>query len=126
MAYHVLIVDDSTTMRKILVRGLRQAQLDVASCREAKDGGEGLSALQAGTVDLVLLDLEMPDMSGADFVRKVGQQFDPPPPIVLLASDSNSPGALEALRSGASGCLEKPFTPDRLHDVLERYLDIDD
>lgn len=122
MAYNVLIVDDSTTMRKILVRGLRQAQLDVGTCREARDGGEGLTALQEAGVDLVLLDLEMPDMSGAEFVRMVGERFVDPPPIVVLAADSSSPTTQEALRSGASDCLVKPFTPDRLHDLLERYL----
>ena len=118
----VLIVDDSATMRKILVRGLRQAQLDVGTTREARDGGDGLVQLQSQRADLVLLDLEMPDMTGDQFVQSVVDRIADPPPIVMIAGSGREPAIRAALASGASGYIDKPFTPDRLHEVLARYL----
>ena len=68
----VLIVDDSSTMRKIIMRVLRQAEIAVDNVIEAGNGVEGLAALGANPdVGLILSDVNMPEMNGIDFVKAV-------------------------------------------------------
>ncbi len=66
-----LIIDDSSVMRKIVERSLRQAGLDLEKVVEASNGAEGLAALQGNVVDLILCDINMPVMDGLEFVRQV-------------------------------------------------------
>ena len=86
MGSNVLIVDDSATMRKIIMRGLHQAGLEVAEFIEAGDGFEGLKALDENRFDLILSDINMPNMNGLDFVKAVQEKHDAPPPIVMITS----------------------------------------
>jgi two-component system chemotaxis response regulator CheY len=60
----VLIVDDSSVMRKIVERALRQAGLDLEEVREAGNGAEALTEVQKGSLDLILSDINMPVMDG--------------------------------------------------------------
>ena len=66
-----LIVDDSSVMRKIVERSLRQAGIDLEKVVEAANGAEALAALQSNVVDLILCDINMPVMDGLEFVRQV-------------------------------------------------------
>ena len=67
-----LIVDDSSVMRKIVERSLRQAGIELEKVVEAANGAEALAALQDNAVDLILCDINMPVMDGLEFVRRVG------------------------------------------------------
>ena len=68
----VLIVDDSATMRKIITRVLRQAEIPCATVLEAGNGVEGMAKLQSDPdIDLILSDINMPEMNGVDFVKAV-------------------------------------------------------
>src|ERR1039458_10575657 len=69
-----LIVDDSTVMRKIVERALRQAGLDSLVVHEAGSGTEGLEMLKAHKVDLILSDINMPMMDGLEFLRQIRSQ----------------------------------------------------
>ncbi|HMD16923.1 MAG TPA: response regulator [Terriglobales bacterium] len=66
-----LIVDDSSVMRKIVERSLRQAGIELEKVVEASNGAEALAALQSNVVDLILCDINMPVMDGLEFVRQV-------------------------------------------------------
>lgn len=66
-----LIVDDSSVMRKIVERSLRQAGLELLVVHEAGTGAEGLEVLSAHNVDLILSDINMPSMDGLEFVRQI-------------------------------------------------------
>jgi two-component system chemotaxis response regulator CheY len=122
MGYNVLIVDDSATMRKIIMRGLRQAGVEVADFKEAGDGVEGLSALDGGSVDLILSDVNMPNMNGLDFVKAVHEKISSPPPIVMITTEGSEEVIKEAMNRGAKGYLKKPFTPDKIQEVLGPFL----
>ncbi len=113
----VLIVDDSSTMRKIITRSLRQAGFVVNEIYEAGDGIEGLNALAANKVDLILSDINMPNMDGLEFVKSVrgkGIQI----PIVMITTEGGEDVISEALASGANGSIRKPFTPEQLEEKL--------
>jgi two-component system chemotaxis response regulator CheY len=114
---NVLIVDDSSTMRKIITRSLRQAGLVVDEIFEAGDGIEGLSALNDNKVDLILSDINMPNMDGLEFIRSLrGKGYKVP--IVMITTEGGEDVINEALASGANGSIRKPFTPEQLQEKL--------
>ena len=118
MTKNVLIVDDSATMRKIIMRGIRQAGIDNAEFKEAGDGVEGMQAVEAGEFDLILSDVNMPNMNGLDFVREVTGKLENPPPIVMITTEGSEEVIGEAMSRGANGYLKKPFTPEKIQEVL--------
>lgn len=118
----ILIVDDSPTVREIIMRGIRQAGLKVAEFEEAADGVEGLAALEGGAVDLILSDVHMPNMNGLDFVSNVRAQHGEDTPIVMMTNEGHDELVCEAKTRGASGHIEKPFSPERIQEVLGDHL----
>ncbi|MEO6595415.1 MAG: response regulator [Planctomycetota bacterium] len=123
MAKNVLIVDDSATMRKMIMRGLRQAGMEQAEFKEAGDGVEGLAALSTGTFDLILSDVNMPNMNGLDFVKAVCEKLSAPPPIVMITTEGSEDVMGEAMRSGAKGYLRKPFTSEKIKKVMGPFFE---
>lgn len=118
MTKNVLIVDDSATMRKIIMRGIRQAGIDNAEFQEAGDGVQGLEALDGATFDLILSDVNMPNMNGLDFVKELSSKLESPPPIVMITTEGSEEVINEAMTRGANGYLKKPFTPEKIQEVL--------
>ncbi len=114
---NVLIIDDSSTMRKIISRSLRQAGLPVDTIVEAGDGIEGLNALGSGGIDLILSDINMPNMDGLEFVKQARAQGCKAP-IMMITTEGGEDIIGEALNSGANGSIRKPFTPDQLQEKL--------
>jgi len=112
-----LIVDDSSVMRKIVERSLRQAGVDLAQVLEAGNGAEALGALQAGPVDLILCDINMPVMDGLEFVKQLAT-VDPGRaiPVVMITTEGSESHVVQALSSGARGYIRKPFTPDQVKE----------
>lgn len=116
---NILIVDDSSTMRKIISRSLRQAGLSVDDILEAGDGIEGLNVLQTSgkTINLILSDINMPNMDGLEFVKAVrANGYDMP--IVMITTEGGEDVIAEALASGAKDSIKKPFTPEQLSEKL--------
>jgi two-component system chemotaxis response regulator CheY len=115
-----LIVDDSSVMRKIVERALRQAGLESLVVHEAGSGIEGLELLKAQTVDLILSDINMPAMDGLEFLRQIGvQKLAPGVPVVMITTESSEEHVKQAIQAGARGYIRKPFTAEQ---VKERVL----
>jgi two-component system chemotaxis response regulator CheY len=115
-----LIVDDSSVMRKIVERALRQAGLDALVVLEAGSGTEGLEVLKEKQVDLILSDINMPTMDGLEFVRQIKlQNLAPGVPVVMITTESSEEHVKQAIEAGAQGYIRKPFTADQ---VKERVL----
>ena len=115
-----LIVDDSSVMRKIVERSLRQAGIDPLVVYEAGSGLEGLEVLKAKPVDLILSDINMPSMDGLEFVRQIrAQNLAAGVPVVMITTESSEEHVKQAIQAGARGYIRKPFTPDQ---VKERVL----
>jgi two-component system, chemotaxis family, chemotaxis protein CheY len=109
---HLLIVDDSTTIRRMVRASLAPLSLDVI---EASSGLEAIEQLAVGSVQLMVLDLNMPDMHGLEvlgFVR-ANRRFQQLPVIVLTTRD-DEPSRDAALAAGATLYLTKPFKPQVL------------
>ena len=115
-----LIVDDSSVMRKIVERSLRQAGLDTLVVFEAGSGIDGLELLKVEHVDLSLSDINMPSMDGLEFLRQIrAQNLAPGVPVVMITTESSEEHVKQAILAGAQGYIRKPFTPEQ---VKERVL----
>ena len=115
-----LIVDDSSVMRKIVERALRQAGLDALVVHEAASGTEGLEVLKLQQVDLILSDINMPSMDGLEFLRQlIAQNLAPGVPVVMITTESSEEHVKQAIQAGARGYIRKPFTAEQ---VKERVL----
>jgi YesN/AraC family two-component response regulator len=116
----LLIVDDEDGIRNILSEILREF---ASSVQTASNGKEALSLIKAGSVDVVLSDINMPVMSGLELlaqVRSMGMDT----PFVFLTGYGDKEKAIEALRLGATDFLEKPFNPDVVIDVIGKAFEL--
>jgi two-component system chemotaxis response regulator CheY len=117
----VVIADDHTIMREGLKRILLGVD-DIEVVGEAADGFEGLLQLGNGNaIDLILSDINMPNMDGLDFVTAVREQGYKMP-IVMLTTEGGEDVIKEAIDRGANASIKKPFTPEQLKEYLEGYL----
>jgi len=112
-----LIVDDSSVMRKIVERCLRQAGMDLGQVQEASNGAEALALVNENQFDLILSDINMPVMDGLEFIRHLkelenGKNI----PIVMITTEGGEKHVVEALSLGAKGYIRKPFTPDQVKE----------
>ncbi|MBW2185691.1 MAG: response regulator [Deltaproteobacteria bacterium] len=119
MGKRVLVIDDSSTMRKIVSRSLRQAGLDFDEILEAGDGQEALNLLENENVDLILSDINMPNMDGIEFLRQK-REIDGIKniPVVMITTEGGADIIGEAKELGAAGSIKKPFTPDKINEVI--------
>ena len=110
-----LIVDDSSVMRKIVERSLRQAGVESLVVAEAGSGVEGLEVLKSRQVDLILSDINMPAMDGLEFVRQLrNQRLAEGIPVVMITTESSEEHVKQAIEAGAMGYIRKPFTTDQV------------
>jgi two-component system chemotaxis response regulator CheY len=119
MAIRALIVDDSSVMRKIVERSLRQAGLELSQIFEAGNGAEALAVLQGEKVDLTLCDINMPVMDGLEFVKQLsGVDNAKGTPVVMITTEGSEAHVVQALSAGARGYIRKPFTPEQVKEQV--------
>lgn len=119
MGKNVLLVDDSSTMRKIIGRSLRQAGIDFDNIFEAGDGLEALAVLEKEKVDIILSDINMPNMDGISFLREKASRANIKSiPVLMISTETGDDIIGEAKSLGAVGAIKKPFTPDKVNEVL--------
>ncbi len=119
MGKNVLLVDDSSTMRKIIGRSLRQAGIDFSNIFEASDGIEALEVLENEEVDIVLSDINMPNMDGIAFLKEKSTRDNMKDiPVLMISTETGEDIIGEAKSYGAVGAIKKPFTPDKVNEVL--------
>ena len=118
MSARVLVADDSSTMRKIILRSLQA--VGVPEATEAADGSEAVALFKPGEFDLVLTDWNMPGKTGLEVVAEVRQQ-DADVPIIMITTEAEKGRVLQAIQAGVSDYLVKPFTADTLREKLEKF-----
>jgi len=119
----VLIVDDSSVMRKIVERSLRQAGIEVGEVTEAGNGAEALAEVQKSAFDLILSDINMPAMDGLEFLRNLSNVDSARGvPVVMITTEGSEARVVEALSVGAKGYIRKPFTPEQVKERIAPLL----
>jgi two-component system chemotaxis response regulator CheY len=112
-----LIVDDSSTMRRIIINTLHK--LGYTECHEAANGREGIERLATTQVDMIITDWNMPEMSGVDFIRAVRANASTSAlPVLMVTTNAAEDDIVEALKAGANNYVVKPFTPDTIREKI--------
>jgi two-component system, chemotaxis family, chemotaxis protein CheY len=119
MAKKVLIVDDSSAIRQSISFVLQQSGYEVV---EANDGLDGLEKLKAsGPVDLIITDVNMPNMDGISMIKKVREKEEWKfLPIIVLTTESQGSKMNEGKEAGATGWIVKPFSAEKLLSVVKK------
>ena len=113
---HVLVVDDEATLRKNIARSLRRAGFEVII---AADGAAARQALDSSDVDVLCLDIHLPDEDGLDLLEEVRQTF-PGIPAIVMTGTTNPEHRPRALRLGVENFLSKPFRLAELKALVTR------
>lgn len=123
MANSLLLVDDSATMRKIILRTLRMAGLDIDSFEEAGDGNEALEKLAQKPADIMLCDINMPGMGGLELVKKVREDAAHADMKIIMISTESAEELIDGVMAdGANGYVTKPFTPEIIQKALAPFM----
>jgi len=119
----VLVVDDSSTMRRILTNCLNEAGYkDIV---HAADGLEALDVLakQAGDIGLILADWHMPNMDGFSLLQQVkSDDATKAIPVVMVTTQAEKQSVMDALKVGAANYVVKPFTPEIIKEKITEVL----
>ena len=110
-----LVVDDSATMRRILMNALKK--MGHEEFVEAEDGEVALKKLKEGGIEVIITDWNMPNMSGLDLILAV-RETDREIPILMVTTNAAKDDIIQAIKAGATNYIVKPFTPDTLAEKL--------
>ena len=115
----ILIVDDFSTMRRIIKNILRQ--LGFSNVQEADDGTTALEKLQQEPFDFVILDWNMPKMTGIELLRTIRADSSLKHiPVLMVTAEAQKENVVEAVQAGVNNYIVKPFTADTMKDKIER------
>ncbi|MGD0796904.1 MAG: response regulator [Acidobacteriaceae bacterium] len=123
MAYNILIVDDSPAMRRVVKRVVEICGVEVGNYLEAGNGIEALAQLRTQWVDLIMTDINMPEMDGEELLLEVRK--DPnlaSIPLLVVSTDRSDARIKQMLDLGADGYVSKPFLPAVLSEEMYRLL----
>jgi two-component system chemotaxis response regulator CheY len=116
----ILVVDDSNSIRDMVSFTLKSAGFETA---EARDGLEGLTKAKSASFDLVISDVNMPNMDGITLCQELrklpGFRFTP---ILMLTTESSTDMKMRGKAAGATGWLVKPFNPEKLLATIKRVV----
>ena len=125
MSYNILIVDDSSLTRTAIKRIIDMVDIDAKEIFEACNGQEALDFLAENTVDMVLADLNMPEMSGMELIEKMQKSEDLASiPVIVVSTESSTTRVNDLIEDGIKGFLHKPFTPEDFRTILVENLAI--
>ena len=116
----IMTADDSASVRQMVGFTLREAGYEVV---EAVDGRDALDKLAGSSVNMLITDLNMPNMDGIELIRNVrAQQQFKFMPIIMLTTESQDSKKQEGRSAGATGWIVKPFKPEQLVAVVKKVL----
>lgn len=123
MAFNILIVDDSNSMRAIIKKIIRISGFNVGECWEAADGKEAMKVLKNEWVDLVLTDINMPNMDGMELITVMKKdKLLRLIPVVMVTTEGSEKRVQESMKLGAKGYIKKPFLPEDIKNTLTKIM----
>jgi len=120
MAFNIMIVDDSKTIRSVIKKTLQIAGVPIGEMYEAANGAEGLEQMKAHWVDLVFADINMPVMTGIEMIEKMAQdKVLEKTPVVIISTEGSKTRIEEMFKMGVRAYIRKPITPEILRNVVK-------
>ncbi|MFC1614714.1 response regulator [Gemmatimonadota bacterium] len=125
MAYNILIVDDSVTIRAIITKTLQLAGIPVGELSEASNGREALEVLKTEWVDLVFLDINMPVMNGVEMIEHMeADGLMSSVPVIVVSTEGSQTRIEQLSAKGVRAYMRKPFSPEALKQVVDQVLEV--
>jgi two-component system chemotaxis response regulator CheY len=119
MGYSIMIIDDSETIRAVLERTLAMTKLPIDSVIQANNGKEALDKLETLWIDIIFSDINMPVMDGIKFVETVSASPEYKHiPVVIVSTEGSTTRIDNLIKKGVKGYLRKPFTPEKIRDII--------
>lgn len=118
MALNILVVDDSSVMRKMIIRTLNMSGVTVGDVYEAADGKRGLELLDKNWIDLLFIDVNMPIMDGMEMLSRVRNNPETRDLPVLIISTESNQKRIDEISENRAGFIHKPFTPEKLREKI--------
>jgi two-component system, chemotaxis family, chemotaxis protein CheY len=119
MSYNILLVDDSATVRAMVAKTLGMAKIPLHELHQARNGAEALAILADHWIDLVLTDINMPEMDGMELVRRMSEdEVLSRVPVVVISTEGSETRIEELRQHGIQGYIRKPFTPEEVTEVV--------
>ena len=123
MSFNILIVDDSSIVRKVLIKTLGIAGIPVGEIFQAENGLVALDLLQNNWVDLIFLDINMPVMNGMEFMNHLRESHDfDETPVIVVSTEGSKERKDELFDKNIKAYLRKPITPEELADKVSEVL----
>ncbi len=127
MSFNILVVDDSSSIRAIVKKIIRVSGFNVGEFWDASDGLVALSVLEEQQVDIVLTDINMPNMNGMELISRMGKDDRMSTiPVVVVSTEGSDKKMNEAMAMGAVGYVKKPFVPEDIKQTLNDILGVAD
>jgi two-component system chemotaxis response regulator CheY len=127
MAFNLLIVDDSNSMRTVVKKIVGLTGLEVNQILEADNGRKALDILGGSWVDVVILDINMPEMNGLELLKRMSEDAVMKNiPVVMMTTEASEAHMKTAFEMGAKGFIRKPFVPEGLRKILLGVLGFDE
>jgi two-component system chemotaxis response regulator CheY len=126
MALNILVVDDSAVMRTMIIKTLRISGLPLGEIYEASNGQEGLQVLNDNWIDLALVDINMPVMSGEEMIDAARANPETADLPIVVVSTESSETRIEMLQKKGAEFVHKPFTPESLRQTIVRMTGVSD
>jgi len=125
MSFNVMIVDDSGAMRSVIKKVITLSGFKMSLCMEAGNGREALERLQGSWVDVIISDINMPEMGGLELLQALSQDaLYQNIPVIIVSTEGSSERMKEALDRGAKGFIKKPFLPEDIRSVLHKVIGV--
>lgn len=123
MAYNILIVDDSATIRAIVKKTFNLAEIPVSEFHEAENGKVGLEKLKDRWIDMAFVDINMPVMTGIEMLDEMAEdEMLKSIPVVIVSTEGSKARIEELSKKGVKAYIRKPFTPEVLRDVVKEVM----
>ncbi|HGE69215.1 TPA: response regulator [Candidatus Poribacteria bacterium] len=123
MSYNILIVDDSRTTRMVISKTLNLSGIPINQLYEAENGRVALKILDENWIDLVLADINMPEMDGVEMVDQMAKDgLLKTIPVVIVSTEGSQTRIEEMRAKGVKAYVRKPFTPELIKNLVEDIL----
>ena len=127
MTFNILIVDDSFSMRSVIRKIISLSGFQVNQYYEAQNGREALEVLSGNWVDVIISDINMPEMNGIEFIKHLKQDnLYKEIPVIFVTTEGSKERIEEAQSAGADGFLKKPFLPEELRKLICELVGLSD
>jgi len=125
MSFNVLIVDDSNSIRAVIKKIVTLSGFQMDKCLEAENGKQALDLLADNWVDVIISDINMPEMNGLELLERLGKNETLKAiPVIMITTEGSDQRMKEAFARGAKGFIKKPFLPEEIKRVLYEVIGV--